>query len=189
MSYIAGVDEAGRGALIGEVVAAAVVLDPNQPIKGLMDSKKLSETKRIRLAEEIRRKAIAWAIARASAREIDRTDILQASLLAMKRAVKALPKQPDFVKVDGNIIPQWNYPSEAIVKGDARETCISAASILAKVARDSRMYELHSVYPEYGFNEHKGYPTAFHIQKLRECGPLPEHRLSYKPVRELMKKK
>lgn len=164
---IAGVDEVGREALIGEVVAAAVILDPEQPIKGFMDKKKLSETKRIQLAEEIWRKALAWAVAGASAQEIDQTDILQASLLAMTRAVQALETQPVFVKVDGNGLPKWHYPSEAIVKGDTKETCISAASILAKVTRDAWMHELHSLYPEYGFDEHKGYPTALHIKTPR----------------------
>lgn len=185
---IAGVDEVGRGALVGEVVAAAVILDSNKPIEGLMDSKKLSATKRIQLAEEIRTKAVAWAVASVSAQEIDRTDILQASLIAMTRAVEALEIQPDFVKVDGNRLPEWGYSSEAIVKGDTKEECISAASILAKVDRDARMHELHLVYPSFGFDKHKGYPTKLQIQKLREHNPTPQHRMSYKPVKEALRR-
>lgn len=179
---LAGVDEAGRGPLAGPVVAAAVVLDPARPIAGLADSKKLGATRRERLAEEIRAKALAWALGRADAAEIDQLNILQASLLAMRRAVAALPLTPAKVLVDGNRCPKLACPCEAIVKGDATVPAISAASILAKVARDAELRELHDRYPQYHFARHKGYPTAEHLDALRRHGPCPEHRRSFAPV-------
>jgi ribonuclease HII len=179
---IAGVDEAGRGPLVGNVVAAAVILDPGNPIVGLADSKKLSEKKRNALFNEITCKALAYSIASASPAEIDTLNILHASLLAMKRAVEALAIQPDHVMVDGNRLPVWHYSAEAIIKGDDKEACISAASILAKVTRDREMFILDSLHPAYGFAQHKGYPTRVHFEKLKLHGPLPEHRRSFAPV-------
>jgi ribonuclease HII len=183
---IAGVDEAGRGPLVGVVVAAAVILDPSRPIHGLRDSKKLSEKRREQLFPEITDKALAWAIASASAAEIDQINILQASLLAMKRAVEALAIQPEIALVDGNKCPRLVCRVEAIVKGDSKVEAISAASILAKVERDRQMQALHELYPQYGFNQHKGYPTAAHMALLKQYGPCPEHRRSFGPVRELI---
>ncbi len=183
---VAGVDEVGRGPLVGDVVTAAVILDPDNPIEGLNDSKKLSESKRIALAAEIKKKAKAWAIGRASPAEIDELNILWASMLAMKRAVDALPIKPDFVLVDGNRLPKWDYSSVAVVKGDARVAEISAASILAKVTRDSEMEELAKMYPQYGFESHKGYPTAAHLAAIKEFGVNELYRKSYKPVREIL---
>lgn len=179
---LAGVDEVGRGPLIGDVVTAAVILDPNKPILGLADSKKLSEKKREALAQIIRRDALCWAIGRASPQEIDELNILQATLLAMTRAVQALSVQPDHVVVDGNRCPKWAYSSEAIIKGDGLIAEISAASIIAKVARDHEMLVLDKQHPEYGFAKHKGYPTPLHLAKLNELGPLSLHRMSFKPV-------
>ncbi|MEP1553336.1 ribonuclease HII, partial [Paraglaciecola sp.] len=179
---LAGVDEVGRGPLVGDVVTAAVILDPNQPIAGLADSKKLSEKKRVVLAAEIKQKALVWSIGRASPKEIDELNILHATMLAMTRAVKGLVIQPEHVMVDGNRCPPWSYSSEAIVKGDGLIAEISAASIIAKVTRDQEMLDLDTRYPEYGFAKHKGYPTAFHLAKLLELGPLPEYRMSFKPV-------
>lgn len=170
IGLIAGVDEVGRGPLIGAVVTAAVILDPQQPIIGLADSKKLSEKKRLLLAEEIKQKALAWAFGRAEAEEIDQLNILQASLLAMQRAVEALTIQPQLVLVDGNKLPKLAIPAQAIVKGDSLVAEISAASILAKVARDQEMALLDQQYPHYGFAQHKGYPTALHLEKLNEYG-------------------
>ncbi|MFC0309160.1 ribonuclease HII [Gallibacterium trehalosifermentans] len=185
---IAGVDEVGRGPLIGAVVTAAVILDPNQPILGLADSKKLSEKKRLILAEEIKAKALAWSLGRAEASEIDHLNILQATMLAMCRAVQGLAIQPDFVLIDGNRIPQaLGIPAQAVVKGDSLVAEISAASILAKVARDQEMVELHQKYPDYGFDRHKGYPTAFHLEMLAKYGILPEHRRSFAPVKQYIK--
>jgi ribonuclease HII len=181
---IAGVDEAGRGPLVGAVVAAAVILDPARPIAGLNDSKKLSEKRREALYPEIIDKALAWGIASASAVEIDQINILQASLLAMQRAVAALATAPDLVLVDGNKCPRVSCRVEAIVKGDSKVPAISAASILAKVERDRQMRELHEQYPHYGFDQHKGYPTELHMRLLREHGPCPEHRKSFGPVAE-----
>lgn len=178
----AGVDEVGRGPLAGDVVAAAVILDPKKPIEGLCDSKKLSEKKREALFPIIQACALSYSIARASVTEIDRLNILHASLLAMKRAVEGLSVQPEHVLVDGNKLPRWRYAAEAVVKGDARVPAISAASILAKVARDREMVALHQQYPGYGFNQHKGYPTAVHLRALKQYGPLPIHRRSYGPV-------
>ena len=179
---IAGVDEAGRGPLVGSVVAAAVILDPNNPIEGLNDSKKLTEKKREKLFIEIQEKALAWAIAEASAAEIDEHNILQASLLAMRRAVQGLRLKPGLVLVDGNRLPVLDIPAEAIVKGDALVPAISAASILAKVHRDRWCAEVHTQYPEYGFDAHKGYGTAAHLQALRAHGASPLHRRSFAPV-------
>lgn len=179
---LAGVDEVGRGPLIGDVVTAAVILDPNKPIMGLADSKKLTEKKREALAQIIRLDALCWAIGRASPQEIDELNILQATLLAMTRAVQALSMQPDHVLVDGNRCPKWAYSSEAIIKGDGLIAEISAASIIAKVARDHEMLALDKQHPEYGFAQHKGYPTPLHLAKLNELGPLSLHRMSFKPV-------
>jgi ribonuclease HII len=182
---ICGVDEAGRGPLAGPVVAAAVILDPRQPIDGLDDSKKLSPRRRAALAAEIHRKALSWAVAEAGIEEIDRINILQASLLAMRRAIDGLALRPQRVLIDGNRCPPLDCPAEAIVGGDGKVAPIAAASILAKTARDARMLALHAVYPAYGFDRHKGYPTVFHLQALREHGPSPAHRKSYAPVAQL----
>ncbi len=182
MQLIAGVDEVGRGPLVGDVVTAAVILDPKHPISGLNDSKKLSEKKRLCLFELIKEKALCWAVGRASPIEIDELNILHATMLAMTRAVEGLSIRPEFVKVDGNRTPKWQYRSEAIVKGDGLVAEISAASIVAKVTRDEEMKSLHLRYPEYGFDQHKGYPTKLHMQKLQELGPLKEYRMSFKPV-------
>jgi len=180
---IAGVDEAGRGPLAGPVIAAAVILDPARSIAGLADSKQLSEIRREQLAGEIRAHALAWALGRASVAEIDRINILQASLLAMRRAVENLSLAPDRVLVDGKQRPSGLVcPCQALVKGDATVPAISAASILAKVARDAELRELHDRYPDYGFARHKGYPTALHREALRRFGPCPEHRRSFAPV-------
>ncbi|MEQ1488641.1 MAG: ribonuclease HII [Methylotenera sp.] len=191
MQIICGVDEAGRGPLAGAVYAAAVILNPERPIIGLADSKKLSEKKRDLLSVEIKQHALAWAIASCSAQEIDKINILQASLLAMKRAIEAMQAQfgitPHLVQVDGNKCPKISLPCEAIVKGDSKVQAISAASILAKVARDAELYELDKTYPHYGFAQHKGYPTAFHLEMLALHGIAPVHRLSYAPIRALLK--
>lgn len=186
--FICGLDEAGRGPLAGAVFAAAVILDPNKPIAGLADSKKLSEKKRDFLAGEIKEKALAWAIASCSAEEIDEINILQASLLAMKRAVESLSLQPDELLVDGLHCPKLSIPMRAIVQGDSKEACISAASILAKTARDAELYILDEQYPQYGFAKHKGYPTPLHMQMLALHGVLPIHRKTYAPVRRLDRK-
>ena len=184
---IAGVDEAGRGPLVGSVVAAAVILDPNNPIVGLDDSKKLTEKKREKLFIEIKEKALAWAIAEASHSEIDELNILQASLLAMRRAVEALNLQPEHVLVDGNKIPVGLTMScDAVVGGDALHAEISAASILAKVTRDHEMVELDRVYPQYGFAKHKGYPTKAHFEAIEQYGVIAEHRRSYGPVKKAL---
>lgn len=183
---VCGVDEAGRGPLAGPVYAAAVILHDQRPIAGLGDSKKLSEKKRNFLAGEIRLHAAAWAIATATAEEIDEINILQASLLAMKRAVEALSLRPHEVLVDGLYCPDTGIPSRAIVKGDSSVAAISAASILAKTARDDAMLLLHQSYPQYGFDAHKGYPTAAHLAALKLHGVSPEHRKSFRPVRELL---
>ena len=182
---VCGVDEAGRGPLAGPVVAAAVILDPQRPIDGLNDSKKLSEKKRTLLAVEIRAHAIAWAIAEASVEEIDRLNILQASLLAMQRAVEALAVAPLKALVDGNKCPGLSIPVEAIVKGDGSVASIAAASILAKTSRDAQMLELHLRYPLYGFDRHMGYPTAAHFAALQKHGACPIHRRSFAPVAQL----
>lgn len=181
---MAGVDEAGRGPLAGPVVAAAVILDELQPIKGLADSKVLTAAKRERLFDEIRAKALCFCIAEASPAEIDQLNILQATLLAMQRAVAGLRLKPTLVQVDGNRLPKLPMPAEAIVKGDATVPAISAASILAKVTRDRQCLVMHESHPVYGFDGHKGYPTPEHLAALREHGPSPWHRLSFAPVRE-----
>ena len=183
---ICGVDEAGRGPLAGPVVAAAVILDPRQPIDGLNDSKKLTAVRRETLAVEIREKALAWAVAEASVQEIDRINILQASLLAMQRAVSGLSLVPQKALVDGNKCPVLACPVEAIVGGDGKLAAIAAASILAKTVRDVLMQELHACYPQYGFDRHKGYPTALHLAALREHGISPVHRRSYGPVAQMI---
>lgn len=183
IGLIAGVDEAGRGPLAGPVVAAAVILDDLQPIKGLADSKALTEKRREALFDEIRAKALACCIAQASVEEIDQLNILHATMLAMRRAVEGLRLKPAKVLVDGNRIPVLRIPAEAIVKGDAKVQAISAASILAKVTRDRLCLEMHARWPQYGFAVHKGYPTAAHQQALRQHGPCAEHRRSFGPVR------
>ena len=183
---ICGVDEAGRGPLAGAVFAAAVILDPANPIEGLADSKKLSEKKRDALAIEIKSKALAWAIASSSVEEIDEINILQASLLAMKRSIEALSLVPNEVLIDGLHCPKLSLPMRAIVQGDSKEACISAASILAKTARDANLYDLDKLYPAYGFAKHKGYPTPLHLQMLEEHGVLTIHRKSYAPVNKIL---
>jgi len=180
-----GVDEAGRGPLAGSVVAAAVILDPMRPIAGLDDSKKLSAKKREALAIAIRQNALAWAIAEASVEEIDRLNILQATLLAMQRAVAALSLRPERALVDGNRCPRLDIPVAAIVKGDGQIASIAAASILAKTVRDAGMRVLHRDYPHYGFDRHMGYPTAAHFAALKQHGPSPAHRRSFGPVAQL----
>ena len=183
---ICGVDEAGRGPLAGPVYAAAVILDKNKPVEGLRDSKKLTEKKRELLAEKIKKEALAWSIAYATEEEIDKINILQASMLAMKRAVEGLNVMPTKVLVDGNRCPIITIPVEAVVKGDSKIMEISAASILAKTARDAVCVEMHKQYPQYAFDKHKGYPTALHLALLREHGVSPVHRKSYAPVREIL---
>ena len=183
---VAGVDEAGRGPLAGPVVAAAVILDDQRPIAGLADSKKLSQARREALFDEIRAHALCFSIAEASVEEIDRLNILQATLLAMRRAVQGLRLKPVMVLVDGNRLPVLDVPAEAIVKGDARVQAISAASILAKVHRDRWCAQLHERYPQYGFAGHKGYGTAAHMAALRAHGACPEHRRTFAPVAQLL---
>jgi ribonuclease HII len=184
---VAGVDEAGRGPLAGSVVAAAVILDENFPINGLTDSKKLSASRRATLELQIKQHAKAWAIAESSQLEVDEINVLQASLLAMKRAVLGLELKPGQVLIDGNRLPRLEgYRMLAIVKGDLSEPCISAASILAKQYRDRQMLELDQLYPEYQFAQHKGYPTALHRQLLKKHGVSPVHRRSFGPVRDLL---
>lgn len=186
MTWIAGVDEAGRGPLAGPVYAAAVVLDEARPIPGLADSKALTSRRRDVLAVRIREDAAAWAIASASVEEIDRLNILGATMLAMRRAVEALARAPEEVLVDGNRCPTLLVPARAIVRGDATIAAISAASILAKTARDAEMLALHASYQCYGFDRHKGYPTADHLAALRRFGPSPHHRRSFAPVRSAL---
>jgi len=183
---VAGVDEAGRGPLAGPVIAAAVILDPLRPITGLRDSKCLSATRREQLYDEIVARSLAWAVGRAEAAEIDRINILQATLLAMQRAVNALQPCAEHVLVDGNRCPALACPAQAIVRGDSRVAAISAASIIAKVSRDREMVELDRRYPGYGLAQHKGYPSKAHIQALETLGPSPQHRRSYAPVRRLV---
>lgn len=183
---IAGVDEVGRGPLVGAVVTAAVILDPNKPIDGLMDSKKLTEKKREHLYEQIKAHALCYALGRAEVAEIDALNILQATMLAMRRAVLALSVVPDKVLVDGSRVPELPMASEAIVKGDMKEACISAASILAKVTRDREMCDLEVQYPGYGFAQHKGYPTKAHLEALAALGATPLHRRSFAPVKRIL---
>jgi ribonuclease HII len=186
---LAGVDEVGRGPLVGAVVTAAVILDPARPIAGLADSKKLTEKRREQLALEIRDKALAWSLGRCDRHEIDELNILRATMLAMQRAVNGLKVAPQHVMVDGNRCPRFSCPATAVVKGDALVPAISAASILAKVARDAEMQLLHASYPQYGFDRHKGYPTAAHMAALNEFGPINEHRRSFAPVRDALAKR
>jgi ribonuclease HII len=183
---ICGVDEAGRGPLAGPVFAAAVILAPGKPIPGLRDSKKLTEAKRDELAPLIRAHALAWAVAQASEAEIDKINILQASMLAMRRAVEALSVAPTLALIDGNRCPVMKIQTIAIIGGDDKEEAISAASILAKTARDAALVELHGKYPEYAFDQHKGYGTALHLERLKLHGPSPVHRRSFAPVREAL---
>lgn len=182
VGLVCGIDEAGRGPLAGPVVAAAVILDPARPIVGLDDSKKLSEKKRLVLADEIRAKALAWAVAEASVEEIDRLNILHATMLAMQRAVAGLPVAAEAALVDGNRCPKLAIPAEAVVKGDGKIASIAAASILAKTVRDAGMLELDALYPQYGFARHMGYPTAAHCAALAAHGASPVHRKSFGPV-------
>jgi ribonuclease HII len=188
VALICGVDEVGRGPLIGAVVTAAVILDPTKPIAGLTDSKKLSEKKRLQLAAQVKQDALAWALGRAEVHEIDELNILHATMLAMRRAVAALAITPNWVLVDGNRTPDFGIQATAIVKGDGLVPEISAASILAKVARDNEMHALDQAYPQYGFAAHKGYPTAAHLAAITEFGVLAEHRRSFKPVRLVLER-
>lgn len=183
VKLLCGVDEVGRGPLIGAVVTAAVILDPLRPVNGLMDSKKLSAARREALAEEIKANALCWALGRAEPAEIDELNILHATMLAMQRAVAALTIQPQWVMIDGNRCPSLPMPATAVIKGDSLVAEISAASILAKVARDAEMAALAQRYPQFGFAAHKGYPTAQHLAAISEHGILAEHRRSFKPVR------
>lgn len=187
-SLLAGVDEVGRGPLLGPVVAAAVILPQTYKLIGLTDSKKLTPEKRIKLAEEIKEIAICFAIGRAEASEIDKLNILQASLLAMQRAVMGLAIKPEFIVIDGKQVPKLDYPMQAIIKGDLLVPCISAASIIAKVSRDEEMQALDKLYPQYGIKDHKGYATKRHLQALSHYGPIKEHRLSFAPVKDAMEK-
>ena len=180
---LCGVDEAGRGPLAGPVTAAAVMLDPGRPIDGLRDSKKLSAAARERLADEIRERAVAWCVAEASVAEIDQLNILQATMLAMQRAVAGLGRAPDDVMVDGNRCPNWAWRSQAVVKGDDKIAAIAAASILAKTTRNQFMCRLHDEYPAYGFARHMGYGTAAHLDALKAHGACPQHRRSFAPVK------
>lgn len=185
-TYIAGVDEVGRGPLVGAVVTAAVILDPRRPIVGLADSKQLSEKRRLALYDEIKDKALSWSLGRAEPEEIDQLNILHATMLAMQRAVAGLHLTPDYVLIDGNRCPQLPMPALAVVKGDSRVAEISAASILAKVTRDREMVELDARFPEYGFAQHKGYPTAYHLEKLALLGATEYHRRSFAPVKRVL---
>ncbi|CAE6910074.1 ribonuclease HII [Vibrio alginolyticus] len=183
---IAGVDEVGRGPLVGDVVTAAVILDPNNPIEGLNDSKKLSEKKRLALLPEIKEKALAWAVGRCSPQEIDELNILQATMVAMQRAIAGLNVQPELVLIDGNRCPDLPMDAQAVVKGDLRVAEISAASIIAKVVRDNEMEELDKLYPQFGFAKHKGYPTKAHFEAIEQHGVIEEHRKSFKPVKKVL---
>lgn len=185
-TFVAGVDEVGRGCLSGPVVAAAVILDPERPIAGLRDSKKLAPHRREELALEIKEKALAWSVAEVGPEVIDEINILQATLMAMKRAVEGLKISPDFVRVDGNRLPHWKWMSEAIVKGDDLVPEISAASIIAKTTRDAYMVKMSERYPQYGFEHNVGYGTEDHIQALKACGVTPIHRKTFAPVKEVL---
>jgi ribonuclease HII len=187
VTLVAGVDEAGRGPLAGPVVVAAVILDPARPIDGLDDSKRLDERRREALFPRIRQRALAWTVVEVQADEIDRLNILQATLLGMRRAVERLPVRPALVLIDGNRLPELPCAARAIVGGDGLEPAISAASILAKVTRDRLMLEWHERYPQYGFDRHKGYPTRAHLESLVRHGPCAIHRRSFAPVREAMR--
>ncbi|GAK85354.1 ribonuclease HII [Vibrio ponticus] len=184
--WIAGVDEVGRGPLVGDVVTAAVILDPNNPIEGLNDSKKLSEKKRLALLPEIKEKALAWSLGRCSPEEIDELNILQATMVAMQRAIAGLQVQPDLALIDGNRCPQLPMDALAVVKGDLRVAEISAASIIAKVVRDQEMEELDKQYPQFGFAKHKGYPTKAHFEAIEQHGVIDQHRKSFKPVKKAL---
>ncbi|TDQ39566.1 ribonuclease HII [Thiopseudomonas denitrificans] len=184
---VAGVDEVGRGPLCGPVITAAVILDPARPVEGLRDSKKLTEKKREALAVQIRERALAWCVARADVEEIDRLNILHATMLAMRRAVEGLDIQPELALIDGNRCPQLSMPCQAVIKGDDQVQAIAAASILAKVARDHEMLELDRQYPGYGIAGHKGYPTPKHLEALARLGATPIHRRSFKPVQQALK--
>ncbi|BDW11157.1 ribonuclease HII [Polynucleobacter sp. SHI8] len=190
MELICGVDEAGRGPLVGNVLAGAVILNPARPIDGLKDSKKLSSQKREFLYQEIVNHALAWGVGQASPAEIDQLNILQATMLAMKRAVEHLILQyqitPTLLLIDGNRAPEIHIQTQTIVKGDAMQPCISAASILAKVTRDQEMMALHRQYPDYGFDQHMGYPTAQHLKKIAELGVIPGYRLTFGPIKKLI---
>jgi ribonuclease HII len=189
MEIICGVDEAGRGPLIGNVVDGAVILDPARPIEGLKDSKKLTHTQRELLYQKIISQAMAWGVGHATAAEIDKINILQATMLAMKRAVDHLIQKhqlkPSLVLIDGNKAPNIEIPTKTIIQGDVTQPCISAASILAKVTRDLEMMTLHEKYPEYGFAQHMGYPTVFHLEKLSSLGIIPGYRMSFSPVKKI----
>lgn len=185
---VAGVDEAGRGPLAGPVVAGAVILDPNNPVEGLRDSKRLTEARRECLFEEIQEKALAWAVGRAEVEEIDRVNILQATLLAMQRAVNALQPAAEFALVDGNRCPELACPSRFVIKGDSLVPAISAASIIAKVTRDREMVLLDEKYPGYGLARHKGYPSSAHVEAIEKLGVLPVHRRSFAPVRRILER-
>ncbi|WP_135382667.1 ribonuclease HII [Vibrio tasmaniensis] len=182
----AGVDEVGRGPLVGDVVTAAVILDPNNPIEGLNDSKKLSEKKRLALLPEIKEKALAWSVGRCSPQEIDALNILQATMVAMQRAIAGLSVQPDMALIDGNRVPELPMAGLAIVKGDLRVAEISAASIIAKVVRDQEMEELDKLHPEFGFAKHKGYPTKAHFEAIEKHGVTEHYRKSFKPVKRIL---
>ncbi len=184
--FVAGVDEVGRGPLVGDVVTAAVILDPHNPIAGLNDSKKLSDKKRLALLPEIKEKALAWSIGRCSPTEIDELNILQATMVAMQRAIEGLSIKPDLALIDGNRIPKLNMDAQAVVKGDMRVAEISAASIIAKVVRDQEMEELDKLHPEFGFAKHKGYPTKAHFEAIDKHGVIDQHRKSFKPVKRAL---
>ncbi|WP_288075390.1 ribonuclease HII [Marinobacter sp.] len=181
---LAGVDEVGRGPLVGAVVTAAVILNPEKPIPGLADSKKLTDKRREALYEQIIERAVSWSLGRCEADEIDRLNIFQATMVAMERAVAGLHFEPEYVLVDGNRCPKWRWTSEPVVKGDSRVEAISAASIVAKVTRDREMAVLHEEFPEYGFAGHKGYPTPVHLEALGRLGATAHHRRSFRPVQE-----
>ncbi|MDO8940750.1 MAG: ribonuclease HII [Methylicorpusculum sp.] len=185
-SLVAGVDEVGRGCIAGPVVAAAVILNPDCEISGLTDSKKLTAKRRAYLAGQIKAKALCWSVGRAEASEIDRINILQASLLAMARALSGLDITPEWVMVDGSYYPPVLMPGETVIKGDLLIPCISAASILAKVARDNEMSFIHGIYPGYHFDSHKGYPTKKHLEHIQTLGLLPVHRRSFAPVKQVL---
>ncbi|WP_174522327.1 ribonuclease HII [Vibrio nereis] len=184
--FVAGVDEVGRGPLVGDVVTAAVILDPHNPIAGLNDSKKLSDKKRLALLPEIKEKALAWSIGRCSPTEIDELNILQATMVAMQRAIEGLSIKPDLALIDGNRIPKLDMDAQAVVKGDMRVAEISAASIIAKVVRDQEMEELDKLHPEFGFAKHKGYPTKAHFEAIDKHGVIDQHRKSFKPVKRAL---
>ena len=189
MILISGADEVGLGSAAYDVYSAAVILDPERPIEGLKDSKKLLPKKRQLLSEQIKEKALAWCIATANLEEIETLNVRRAALLAMKRAIKGLSVTPDAVLVDGNLVPDLSIPARAVIKGDETIDCISAASIIAKVARDEAMMECHRLYPQYGFCAHKGYMTAAHLAALLEHGPCPIHRRTYAPIRKILEEK